>query len=234
MDDADLQHLLSDAFDARARDAVRDDAQPPLPRFTSTPVRPAHRWSRVVAPLAAAAVVAALAVSMVVFGGGGHQKPHSLAAARAAALVHVKVAGQNGASYGVGMPVVAYFSRKFGSAKAFSAATSVTVNGKPMNGAWYFEPSAVQGYPVEGHLRLATYWPAHATVRVVVDSRGLPAGTGASFADGIRFQFRTGPRTLAVVDDTKHSMVVSQDGKYLGSYPVSLGAGATPTMRGVK
>jgi lipoprotein-anchoring transpeptidase ErfK/SrfK len=238
MDDADLQRRLSEAFDAQARASVREDALAPPPRFASAPVRQQHHWPRLLAPLAAAVVVAALAVSMVVFRGhstNSHSsQPHRPVAARPAAVVHVKVAGHDGASYGVGMPVVTYFSRKFGSAKAFSAATSVTVNGKPMHGAWYFEPSALKGYPIEGHLRLPTYWPAHATVRVVVDSRGLPAGTGTSFAENLQLQFRTGPRTVAVVDDAKHRMMVTQDGKYMGSYPVSLGAGTSPTMRGVK
>jgi lipoprotein-anchoring transpeptidase ErfK/SrfK len=151
------------------------------------------------------------------------------------AAVHIKLATPGGRSYGVGMPVVAYFSRRFASAKSLAAATSVTVNGTPAHGAWYFLRSTrTPGYPVEGHLRLENYWPANSTVTVDVAARHVPAGDGVAFSNDVRLSFRTGPRVIAMVDDRKHRMLVTRDGKPVGEYPVALGSAATPTTRGIK
>jgi lipoprotein-anchoring transpeptidase ErfK/SrfK len=138
----------------------------------------------------------------------------------------MRMAPADGATYGVGMPVVAYFSQQFSSAKPLVAATTVTVTGKPVQAAWYFEKSAEPGYPVEGHLRMQDYWPAHADVHVAVAANAL---TAAATVD-----FHTGARTIATVEDAKHQMFVTSDGKPLGSFPVSLGAATTPTWRGTK
>jgi lipoprotein-anchoring transpeptidase ErfK/SrfK len=102
----------------------------------------------------------------------------------------------------------------------------VTVNGKPMRAAWYFERSSLAGYPVEGHLRLRDYWPPHANVRVAIAANSVTAGA--------TLDFRTGAQTIAVVSDAKHEMIVTRDGKPLGPFPVSLGTAATPTARGTK
>jgi hypothetical protein len=53
--------------------------------------------------------------------------------------VHVRLYVKDGATYGVGMPIIAYLSASITSAKDFDAATQVTVNGEPVQGAWYFQ-----------------------------------------------------------------------------------------------
>jgi lipoprotein-anchoring transpeptidase ErfK/SrfK len=149
--------------------------------------------------------------------------------------VRIRLLNTDGATYGVGMPVVAYFSRKFANAASLSAATSITVNGKPAQGAWYFERSEHdRGYPVEGHLRLPGFWPPHATVRVTLNTDGVSGGPGFVFANNVQLSFTTGPRTIALVLDSKHRMYITSDGKSVGSYPVSLGMANTPTTRGTK
>ena len=55
--------------------------------------------------------------------------------------VHVRLYESDGSTYGVGMPIIAYLSAKITDARAFAAATQVTVNGSPAQGAWYFEKS---------------------------------------------------------------------------------------------
>jgi lipoprotein-anchoring transpeptidase ErfK/SrfK len=225
----DLERQLAAVFDVQARDQVPDDGFVPPARFLVEPA-PRRRW---LAPVAAAAAVVAIVGSVLglqAASDGGHPRPaagrtSTSAAAPVTGPVRVTMPAASG-SYGVGMPVVAYFSKRFPSAKPLAAATSVTVNGKPVRAAWYFERSTVAGYPVEGHLRMRDYWPSHAYVHVVVAANGVtPAATTS---------FRTGARTIAVVRDAKHEMVVTRDGKQLGPFPVSLGAAATPTMRGTK
>jgi lipoprotein-anchoring transpeptidase ErfK/SrfK len=149
--------------------------------------------------------------------------------------VHIKLHNADGAVYGVGMPVIAYFSGMIAESKTLSAATSITVNGKPCHGAWYFErSSALPGYPLEGHLRMSTYWPAHAKIHVGLDTGGRSAGQGRTFDDSLTLDFSTGAQTIAVVDDKTHRMTVTSDGKKVGTFPVSLGSASTPTMSGTK
>jgi lipoprotein-anchoring transpeptidase ErfK/SrfK len=237
MTDPHLERRLGEAFDAAARGAVPDAASAPPPQFlTDPPATSRHNRMRWIAPLAAAAAVAAVAGSMLALqgsgGGGGGRVASPPAGVRNG--VQIKLATSGDQTYGVGMPVVAYFSRQFASAKSLSAVTSVTVNGSAMHGAWYFERSTKPGYPVEGHLRLQRWWPADSTVTVTVAARRQPAGAGVTFSNDVHLSFRTGPQVIAVVDDHKHQMLVTRDGTRVGTYPVALGAAATPTASGIK
>jgi lipoprotein-anchoring transpeptidase ErfK/SrfK len=216
----DLERLLGDAFEAEARASVPETIPPPAPRFATAPHRHRTRW---VAPLAAAAAVL-IAVGGTLFAVRDRGPAHPPAVATAKP-VRIKVATTDG-TYGVGMPVVAYFSRQFRTAQPLAAATTVTVDGKPVQAAWYFVHSSEPGYPVEGHLRMRAYWPAHADVHVAIARNEVTASSS--------IDFHTGAQTTVLVLDTKHRMFVTRDGKSLGSYPVSLGLNTTPTMRGIK
>lgn len=235
MTEPNLERRLGQALDAAARSAVSDAAAPPPPRFAA-PGKPRRNRKRPLAPLAAAAAVVAVGASVLALqgngsGGGGHHDKNPPAAG---AAVRIELATAGGRSYGVGMPVVAYFSQRFASAKSLSRVTSVTVNGAPATAAWYFERSTKPGYPVEGHLRLRDFWPANSIVTVDVPASHVPAGNGIGFGNDVHVTFRTGPRIVAVVEDRLHRMVVTRDGAPLGVYRVALGAAATPTTRGIK
>ncbi len=149
--------------------------------------------------------------------------------------VHIKVLNADGSNFGVGMPEIAYFSRKPANGKPLQDATTVTVNGKPAKGAWYFEYSAAnKGYPVEGHFRLQNYWPAHSRVHISIAAKGVSAGKNLAYDDSLTSDWTTGPANISVVDDSTHTITVTSDGKKFGSYPVSLGATDTPTRSGTK
>ncbi len=225
--------------------------------------RAPRRSRHVLAPLAAAAAVVAvaggaLAVVKAVEGDGSrpHQQqaasrpqrtsgavaplrpshsPVTSPSAKPAQAVHVKLLNSDGAHYGVGMPVIAYFSKKVTDGRALQRATTVDVDGHSQPAAWYFESSQyLKGYPIEAHLRLQTYWPAHATVRVTMPMRGKSAGAGLAYDNDLTLDFTTGSSTVAVVNDADHRMTVTRDGKKLGIFPVSLGAKNTPTSHGTK
>jgi lipoprotein-anchoring transpeptidase ErfK/SrfK len=148
--------------------------------------------------------------------------------------VHIKLLNSDGSQYGVGMPIIAFFSRKITSGKALQDATTVTVNGKSMHGAWFFEGSSAGKGPIEAHFRLQNYWPAHATIHVGIPAKGLSAGQGLSYDDNLTLDFTTGARNVSSVDDASHTITVTTDGRKYGTYPVSLGATATPTRHGIK
>ncbi|MCW2495814.1 L,D-transpeptidase, partial [Jatrophihabitans sp.] len=212
---------------------------------------------RILAPLAASAAVVAMAVGISLHNGSpSHRAPiaagHTSGPTRfpsstppttpapttlpaGAKPVHVALAMKDGSQVGVGMPVVAYFSRDITNGVALQQATTVKVNGKSVEAAWYFEAGTVQpGYPMQGHLRMDAYWPAHAAIQVSVPAAGLSAGTGLAFDDSVSLTFTTGAKTVATVDDKTHKLTVTSDGKPLGVFPVSLGSPSTPTSSGTK
>ncbi len=241
--DSDIERRLAAAFDARAREAFDDRRPPPAPRF-ATESRPPRRFGRVLAPLAAAAAVAAIVAGVVTFAhssSGG--KPAAAtrttaapatSAAPATTPVHISLLNADGDEYGVGMPVIAYFSKRITDARALQQATTITVNGNRAAGAWYFEPSKAGKGPIEGHLRLQSYWPAHAQVHIGIAAKHLSGGGGLAFDDNLSLDFTTGARNIAVVNDDTHKMSVFTDGRQVFTFPVSLGAKRTPTSSGTK
>lgn len=140
------------------------------------------------------------------------------------------------------MPIVAYFSKKITEAKDFTKATTITVNGQPNAGSWYFETSAIiAGYPIEAHYRPAPqpgsanpYWPAHAAIHMDMKTQGVSAGAGLTFDDSLTLSMATGDAHIATVNCTTERMVVTSDGQTVKTFPTSCGAAKTPTYTGVK
>jgi lipoprotein-anchoring transpeptidase ErfK/SrfK len=149
--------------------------------------------------------------------------------------VHVRLYQGDGSTWGVGMPIIAYLSATITDARPFAAATKVTVNGTPADGAWYFEKSAIYSdYPVEGHYRLAEFWPSHAAIHMDLPVQGLSGGPGFVYDDSLTLDMNTGPANVANIDGHTERMVVTSDGNQVFSFPVSLGKASTPTFSGVK
>jgi lipoprotein-anchoring transpeptidase ErfK/SrfK len=148
--------------------------------------------------------------------------------------VHIKLFNVDGSTYGVGMPVILFFSQPITSAKALQDATQLTVNGRPAEGAWYFETSGyLRGYPYEAHFRMKDYWPAHSHIQVNIPVKGLSAGKYV-YDDSLSLSFATGAKHVGVVDNRTHRLTITSDGKPWGTFPVSLGARKTPTLNGTK
>jgi lipoprotein-anchoring transpeptidase ErfK/SrfK len=149
--------------------------------------------------------------------------------------VHIKTLNADGVQYGVGMPVIAFFSKKIKNAAALQEATKVKVDGRPIEGAWYFEYSSYyKGYPIEGHWRPKDYWQPHSRVHVDIPAKGVSAGGNLAFDDSLTLDFDIGAKNIAVVDDAAHRITVTSDGKKKFNFPVSLGANDTPTTHGIK
>jgi len=255
MNPDDVERRLSDAFTAQAYQAVNDQVPVPPLDFDRELVRhvPQRRRSiaKIIAPLAAAAAIAGIAIGVA-----AHQDNHHsnrISAGRSTVnvgsptgaptsatlpptgLVHLAFRLSSGSQVGVGMPVIAYLSRTITDARPLQAATRVTADNKPVTAAWYFAPVAGRpGAAMQAHLRMEGYWPAHAKIVVKVAARGLAAGRGLIYDQDASLTFETGAATIATVDDSTHLMSVTEDGKPLGQFPVSLGASDTPTEHGVK
>lgn len=163
-------------------------------------------------------------------------KPGPAKAAAGAQPVHIQLKFSDGQTFGVGIPVIAFFSREITDATALQQATTVTINGQPKTGGrWYFEPvSGHPGYPIEGDYRFKDPWPAHSRIFVDIPAQGLSAGPGLGFDDSLTWSFSTGASHIATVSNAKHQLTLTVDGRVTGRYPVSLGAPNTPTARGTK
>jgi lipoprotein-anchoring transpeptidase ErfK/SrfK len=155
-----------------------------------------------------------------------------------AQTVRVTALENDGATYGVGMPIVLYLSPVPTDATAFENAVRVTVNGQPVNGAWFWEqPTAddVNGNIVEAHYRPQQYWPADSTVHVSIPIGGLSAGPGLAYSSKLSsLDYKIGDAHITDVDASALSMRVNSNGRLVRTVGVSLGAAATPTFNGVK
>lgn len=149
-------------------------------------------------------------------------------------LVHVSLLESDGGGYGVGMPIVAFFDRAPTSAGAFERAVTVTVNGAPANGAWYWEPSSHSGAAVEAHYRPQQYWPAHAEITLKAPVKGLSAGSGLQYGNSVTLSMQTGAANIATVDGSTMHMTVTSDGTQVYDFPVMFGAATTPAYGGIK
>ena len=246
----EIERRLSDAFTAQAFGTVGDHAPVPPLQLNRPAARRRRRVVRVLAPLAAAAAVAALAIGITVHANAPshHQAAgpvHSPSVAPVTQVtstpavevstVHLSLQMTDGEQVGVGMPVIAYLSKSITDGRALQHATTVTVNDKPVTADWYFAPmTGLAGKPMQAHLRMSDYWPAHAKIAVTIAAKGLSAGKGMVFDDDLSLAFSTGPAIIATVDDKTHEMTVMKDGTLFGRYPVSLGSAASPTSAGTK
>jgi lipoprotein-anchoring transpeptidase ErfK/SrfK len=164
---------------------------------------------------------------------------HSTSSAAAPAqVVHVTALENDGATYGVGLPIVLYLSPVPTDATAFEKAVRVTVNGQPVDGAWFWEqPTAdeVNGHIIEAHYRPRHYWPADSTVHVAIPIGGLSAGPGLAYSPKLSsLDYKIGDAHISQVDASTLSMRVNSNGRLVNTFAVSLGAATTPTYNGVK
>lgn len=149
--------------------------------------------------------------------------------------VRVKTLNEDGATYGIGMPVIVFFNRKIKTADNFAKVTKVTAAKNPIEGAWYFQRSSYyKGFPIEGHWRPKAYWPADTKIHMDLPVKNVSGGGNFVFANNLTLDFYIGDDHRGVVDNSTHRLTITDDGKEWGSFPVSLGASNTRTASGIK
>jgi lipoprotein-anchoring transpeptidase ErfK/SrfK len=146
--------------------------------------------------------------------------------------VHVSLFQGDGQTYGVGMAVIAQFDVAPATSRYFTKVVTVTVDGKPSNGSWFFQKSNNRDYRMEALYRERSYWKPHARIHVNLPLKGVSAGPGLTFANSLTLDMNTGAANISTVEG-EHMRVMS-DGKFVRQLPVSLGAASTPTYSGKK
>jgi lipoprotein-anchoring transpeptidase ErfK/SrfK len=251
---------LRAACDARAYGAVGDDtAVPPMSGShhaygAPPPARRRRLWIGVVTAVIVAAAGTLTAV-VVTHGHSSHPKAaarhttlggptgpaaptspvvHSAPGGPPPKTVRVTSALNDGDKVGIGEPIVLNFSPSPTDSTAFTKAVTVTVDGQPADGAWYWEkPYADQ--PIQAHYRERGYWPANATIKVKLPIGGRSAGKDLAYAGALNsVTFTTGDAHVSTVDYASKELTVTSNGKVVNRFPVSLGAAATPTYNGIK
>jgi lipoprotein-anchoring transpeptidase ErfK/SrfK len=125
----------------------------------------------------------------------------------------------DGGSYGVGMPVVAYFDHDVPLARRAAVEHRFTVTSTSHQfGAWHWMDART------AHWRPARLWKAHATIQVKWDLDQLALGHGV-WGDRVahRTSFRTGTAHVSTVDTANHWMAVRSGGELIRLIPVSTG-----------
>jgi lipoprotein-anchoring transpeptidase ErfK/SrfK len=157
--------------------------------------------------------------------------------------VHLKLLNIDGATVGIGEPIVVYASARIPDGVSFGQATTVKINGAVVKGAWHWENSAqIAGYPIEGHYRAeqqtgtsTPYWPPHATIEMDLNTQGVAAGPTMFFDNSLTLHFATGAANISYVDCTAETLTPTTDGAQAHApLPTSCGAAKTPTYNGTK
>ncbi|MGI8492454.1 MAG: Ig-like domain-containing protein [Acidimicrobiales bacterium] len=134
----------------------------------------------------------------------------------------------DGSTVGVGQPIVVHFSRSVRTPAAQSAVLShlTVTSSMPITGGWHWFS------PTELHFRPQVYWPTGDQVSVASDLRGWDAGAGAWGSGQVNVRFKIGDAHISVADLGKDLITVTDNGKQIGSYPISGGRTQYPTMTG--
>lgn len=149
--------------------------------------------------------------------------------------VHLSTGEADGSVWGVAQPLVVIAKPAPTDSTDFTKNVTVTVNGQPASGYWFWEESNNVAGAFEAHYRPQHYWPAHADIVATFNLAGKSAGKGLEY-DGklTSLSIKTGDFHRSVVDAGAREMTVYDDNKVVKKVPVSLGAAKTPTFNGTK
>lgn len=133
----------------------------------------------------------------------------------------------DGQTVGVGMPIILKFDHGVAEPQQVNFVSHLKVTSTPpMDGAWHWWTLQ------ELHFRPEQYWPAHATVTLHIDLKGVDAGNNVWGTDELTRTFVIGDQHITYIDDATHQMTVTNNGQTIATYPVSLGKAGFPTLSG--
>ncbi|NLU67698.1 Ig-like domain-containing protein [Streptomyces sp. HNM0574] len=138
--------------------------------------------------------------------------------------------GPDSGTYGVGQPITAELSHKIKDPeqrKIVEGALKVTSTPK-VEGAWHW----VDGK--ELHYRPKSYWPAHASISVRSELKGLKVREGLYGGAAKPLKLKTGDRVEAIADGGSKQMRVVKNGETVKSIPITTGKAGFRTRTGTK
>jgi lipoprotein-anchoring transpeptidase ErfK/SrfK len=135
-----------------------------------------------------------------------------------------------GQSYGVGMPIILYFSQRITNRAAVERALQVSTS-KPVIGSWYWD------YPCNmaatcAYFRPRDYWPAGTTVSFTGHLNGVEGAPGVYGYHTLTQTFGIGQSVIAVASTQAHRTKIYVDGKLTYNWPISSGKPGDDTPDG--
>jgi lipoprotein-anchoring transpeptidase ErfK/SrfK len=147
-----------------------------------------------------------------------------------AATFTTKILEGYGQSYGVGMPIILYFSTRITNRAAVERALQVTTS-KPVIGSWYWD------YPCNmaatcAYFRPRDYWPAGTKVSFTGHLNGVEVAPGVYGHHTLTQAFDIGRSVIAVGNTKTHRTQIYVDGKLTYNWPISSGKPGDDTPNG--
>lgn len=136
-----------------------------------------------------------------------------------------------GQKVGVGQPIIVKLSSPVtGGAARRDVERALVVSADKDYGlaSWHWTSSK------ELHFRPKDFWPARTKVTVAVNFVGVRAGKGLWGAKNRTVNFAIGRAFVMNINDDKHMMTVTVDGKAVRKVPVSMGRSGYETRSGIK
>jgi lipoprotein-anchoring transpeptidase ErfK/SrfK len=135
-----------------------------------------------------------------------------------------------GQSYGVGMPIILYFSQRITNRAAVEHALQISTS-KPVIGSWYWD------YPCNmaatcAYFRPRDYWPAGTTVSFTGHLNGVEGAPGVYGYHTLTQTFGIGQSVIAVASTTAHRTKIYVGGKLTYDWPISSGKPGDDTPDG--
>ncbi len=131
----------------------------------------------------------------------------------------------DGATYGVGMVIVAHFDEPITDRANAERNLKVTTN-PIVQGSWYWLDNQ------RAHWRPEKYWAPGTSVTVNANIYGVPMGNGLYGQSDQKTTFRIGDAHVSIADDKTKQVSVFENGQLVRTMPTSMGKGGTETVGG--
>ena len=135
-----------------------------------------------------------------------------------------------GQTYGVGIPVILYFSQRITDRAAVERALQLTTS-KPVVGAWYWDDSCGMA-PSCAYFRPREYWSPHTVVTFTGHLDGVQGAPGVYGHHTLTQSFTIGRSLIAVASTRAHRLDLYRDGRLIDRWAISTGRPGDDTPNG--
>ncbi len=136
----------------------------------------------------------------------------------------------SGQTYGVGMPVILYFSQHITNKAAVERALQVQ-SSKPVVGSWYWDDNCGMA-PTCAYFRPQSYWPTHTQVSFTGHLDGVEGAPGVYGYHTLTQSFTIGDSLIVVASTATHHMDLYRNGTLIDRWPISTGRPGDNTPNG--
>ncbi len=135
-----------------------------------------------------------------------------------------------GQTYGVGMPIILYFSQRITNRAAVERTLQVATS-KPVIGAWYWDDSCNLAATC-AYFRPRSYWPAGTIVSFTGHLNGVEGAPGVYGAHTLTQAFGIGAALVAIGNTATHRTQIYLNGQLVYDWPISSGRPGDDTPDG--